>query len=173
LIVHGGHYDHRFLKKAKIHIRPLYIIDAQRVASTLLELSCEHTLEELLVLLDCQFLKNAGSIANYTLRALLLLAVLDTEECACQKDAPQTSVVVSKLKEVGMQFVSLREFIEAKKDRMRREFELQFSHKKRKKEEREERKRQKCKARWEKWQNRKERRSLESTETEVSNLQVA
>ena len=82
LVVHaGGGGDLVFLKAAKIHLRPLYIVDTPKAALHPLGLDYRCTIERMLSPLDCPFnpemLYNAGNDANFTLRAFVLIAAIE------------------------------------------------------------------------------------------------
>jgi hypothetical protein len=80
LVVHGGKYDILFLKEMKVDLHPLYVLDTQKAAQHLLGLDHRCTLQELLILLKGPFgfLHVAGNDATFTLRALLLIATIDS-----------------------------------------------------------------------------------------------
>ncbi|KAE9365221.1 hypothetical protein N431DRAFT_488426 [Stipitochalara longipes BDJ] len=93
LVVYGGATDLLFLKAAEIHLRPLYVVDTQKAAQHPLQLDYRCTIERMLELLKCPFdpemLHNAGNNANFTLRAMLLIATVDAKnspnlEPACE-----------------------------------------------------------------------------------------
>ncbi|KAG4431234.1 hypothetical protein IFR05_013275 [Cadophora sp. M221] len=81
LVLHGGVSDLNFLKAAQIDLNYLYVIDTQKAAQHPLDLDHRCTMEEMLTQLDCPFgdrvLHTAGNDANFSLRALLLLARKD------------------------------------------------------------------------------------------------
>jgi hypothetical protein len=82
LVVHGGGEDLRFLQAAKIDLTPLYVLEKQKPAAYHpLDLDHRCPIEEMLNLLQCLFgdrvLRDTGNDANYTLRALLLIATVD------------------------------------------------------------------------------------------------
>ena len=82
LVVHGGKYDVLFLKDIDIDLCPLYVLDTQKAAQHPLDLDHRCTLQELLILLKCPFgsLHVAGNEATFTLRALLLLVILNSSK---------------------------------------------------------------------------------------------
>ncbi|TVY62821.1 hypothetical protein LSUE1_G009555 [Lachnellula suecica] len=82
LVVHGGRWDLEFLRAASINLKPLYTIDTQKAAQHPLDLEYRIKSEQLLDVLDMSpfepgLLHVAGNDANFTLRALLLIACLD------------------------------------------------------------------------------------------------
>jgi hypothetical protein len=82
LIVHGGVRDLHFLQAAKCDLNPLFTLDTQKAVQHPLDLDHRCTMEEMLNLLGCPFgdriLHAAGNDANFTLRALLLIATVDS-----------------------------------------------------------------------------------------------
>ncbi|KAL2068266.1 hypothetical protein VTL71DRAFT_16364 [Oculimacula yallundae] len=84
LIVHCGNDDRRFLEVAEIAIKPLFVIDTQKAAQYPLDLDYRCNLQQMLPRLGIEYreemLDNTGNVANYTLRAMLLLAMLDTQK---------------------------------------------------------------------------------------------
>jgi hypothetical protein len=114
LVVHGGEHDLKFLVAAKIHLRPIYIIDTQKAAEHLLELSHRPTLQDLLLLLKCPLnpgrLHNAGNDANFTLRALLLIAATDARN---ESDPdPTCEAFAGSLREIAREHLPMKEFLE-------------------------------------------------------------
>lgn len=87
-----------FLEGAKVELNPLYILDTQKAAQHPLDLDHRCTIEEMLNLLGCPFghrvLHVAGNDANFTLRALLLIAVADTA-AANHLDPAQKSTLLA------------------------------------------------------------------------------
>lgn len=81
LVAHSGHQDLWFLKELNIDLQPVAILDTQKAAQQPLQLCRRYSLKELLVALGCRFkfLHTAGNDANFTLRALLMIAVEDSQ----------------------------------------------------------------------------------------------
>jgi hypothetical protein len=81
LVVHDGRGDFVFSKAAKIHLRPLYIVDTPKAAQHPLDLDYQCTIERMLSLLGCPFnpemLHNASNDANFTLLAFILIDAID------------------------------------------------------------------------------------------------
>jgi len=77
LVMHDGNNDLRFAKELGISIQAICTIDTQMVAQHPLQLTHKASLRELLIILNCPFqhIHVAGNDANFTLRALLMLAV--------------------------------------------------------------------------------------------------
>jgi hypothetical protein len=71
LVVHGGGED----------LTLLYVLDTQKAAQYPLDLNHRYPIKEMLNLLQCPFgdrvLRDTGNDANFTLRALLLIATVD------------------------------------------------------------------------------------------------
>lgn len=76
LVTHDGNSDLRFAKELGISIEAICTIDTQMVAQHPLQLTHKASLRELLIILNCPFqhIHVAGNDANFTLRALLMLA---------------------------------------------------------------------------------------------------
>jgi hypothetical protein len=76
LVVHDGHHDIWLLKQLNINLQPVAILDTQKAAYKIPQLHHPCSLKDLLIALDCpfNFLHIAGNDANFTLRALLMLA---------------------------------------------------------------------------------------------------
>src|SRR6516162_5148061 len=88
LAVHSGHQDLWFLKELNIDLQPIAILDTQKAAQRPLQLYRRYSLKELLVALNnCPFkiLYTAGNDANLTLRALLVIAVKDSQGISINK----------------------------------------------------------------------------------------
>ncbi|KAK0107955.1 hypothetical protein ONS96_003739 [Cadophora gregata f. sp. sojae] len=99
LVLHGGVWDLKFLQAANLDLHPVYIIDTQKAAQHPLDLDHRCTMEEMLALLGCPFgdrvLHTAGNDANFTLRALLLIA--KTDACARTAIHSRCSIETEKL----------------------------------------------------------------------------
>jgi len=112
LVVHGGQEDLAFLEGAQIDLRPLYILDTQKAAQHPLDLDRRPNLGELLTLLKCPFnpemLHSAGNDANFTLRALLLIAALDAKNHL--EEEHECSSLLWTLEGVATEFIPLKEF---------------------------------------------------------------
>ncbi|CZR56938.1 uncharacterized protein PAC_06827 [Phialocephala subalpina] len=111
LVVHGGLGDAVFLEAAKVELNPLYILDTQKAAQHPLDLDHRCTIEEMLNLLECSFghrvLHVAGNDANFTLRALLLIAAVDT--AAANHLDPAHKCLVSAFEEIARESVPLND----------------------------------------------------------------
>lgn len=122
LVVHGGKGDLTFLKTAQIHIRPLYVVDTQKAAQSPLQLDYRCSLKAMLTLLKCSFdpemLHNAGNDANFTLRALLLIAAIDARNIPDSE--PTCKALLSKLENTARECIPLEEFREAVKAELKR-----------------------------------------------------
>ncbi|TVY37616.1 hypothetical protein LSUB1_G004799 [Lachnellula subtilissima] len=83
LVVHGGKNDLRFLDRIKISIQPLFTLDTQKAAQNPLQLLKRPSLESFLTTFEIPFISHSfhtgGNDANYTLRSLLMIAVIDSE----------------------------------------------------------------------------------------------
>ncbi|KAL5324546.1 hypothetical protein ACEPPN_009092 [Leptodophora sp. 'Broadleaf-Isolate-01'] len=102
LVVHGGSGPdggQEFLKAANINLKPAYIIDT----------------------FNPGMLSNAGNMANFTLRAFMLLATLDATN-ATGVDLKGTQALVSALEKIGREFVPLEKFIEEEKIQEQKEY---------------------------------------------------
>ncbi|TVY92025.1 hypothetical protein LAWI1_G002092 [Lachnellula willkommii] len=123
LIVHGGKDDHEFIKAAKIHLRQLYVVDTQNAAQNPLNLDYRCAVERMLTFLGCPFdpemLDNAGNNANFTLRALLLIATVDAKNDT--KLEPGCKALLSTLERIATEGVPLEEFRRQVKAQLRRE----------------------------------------------------
>jgi hypothetical protein len=112
LILHGGKDDLLFLKSVDVDFRPLYIVDTQKAAQHPLQLDYRCSMEAMLTLLDCPFeprmLHNAGNDANFTLRALLLIAAVDAKNHGdLDYDA---EALVSAFETIGREYVPVQAF---------------------------------------------------------------
>ncbi|KAH7391615.1 hypothetical protein BKA64DRAFT_110050 [Cadophora sp. MPI-SDFR-AT-0126] len=71
------------MEATRLDLNQMCVFDTQKAAQHVLDLDHRCTMEEMLTLLDCPFedlvLHTAGNDANFTLRALLLLAKRDVE----------------------------------------------------------------------------------------------
>ncbi|KAH8670365.1 hypothetical protein BGZ60DRAFT_538068 [Tricladium varicosporioides] len=96
LVVYGGHQDLLLLKDINMDILPVCIIDIQKASQSVLQLSRRLSLEELVTTLSCPFkyLHIAGNDANFTLRAMLLLVVKDSQHDAALNGLSQTQLSV-------------------------------------------------------------------------------
>jgi hypothetical protein len=83
LVTHGGEKDLRVLRRLNINLRPIYILDTQKAAQNPLQLSQRPSLKSLLITLGIPFVPGSlhfsGNDAYYTLRCLLMIAVVDTQ----------------------------------------------------------------------------------------------
>ncbi|KAK0103770.1 hypothetical protein ONS95_005772 [Cadophora gregata] len=105
LVLHGGVWDLKFLEAAKLDLNHIYVIDTQKAAQHPLDLDHRCTMEEMLTLLGCPFgelvLHTAGNDANFTLRALLLIA--KTDACAASDPYPiETERLLSLFEEIAL-----------------------------------------------------------------------
>lgn len=77
LVVYDGYNDLWLLNELQVKLEPVAIIDPQKAADNMLQLQYRKSLNDLLIELDCPFnlLHVAGNDANFTLRALLMIAV--------------------------------------------------------------------------------------------------
>jgi len=111
LVVHGGKDDLLFLEAVEIDLRPLYNVDTQKAAQNPLQLDYRCTIERMLTLLKCPFdpemLHNAGNDANFTLRALLLIATVDATNLTLE---PSCEALLSVFEKIAREFVPLQEF---------------------------------------------------------------
>lgn len=80
-MLRSGHQDLLLLKDIGMSLLPVCIIDIQKASQTVLQLSRRLSLEELLTNLRCPFkyLHIAGNDANFTLRAMFMLVVKDSQ----------------------------------------------------------------------------------------------
>lgn len=112
LVVHGGKDDLLFLKAVEIDLRPLYIVDTQKAAQNPLQLDYRCKIERLLELLECPFdpdmLHNAGNDANFTLRALLLIATIDATKHSILE--PGCRDLLSAFEKIAKEHVPLEVF---------------------------------------------------------------
>jgi hypothetical protein len=133
LVVHGGVRDLHFLQAAKVDLNPLFTLDTQKAAQHPLDLDHRCTLEEMLNLLGCPFgdriLHAAGNDANFTLRALLLIATVDSA-ASNHPLKPEQKALLSAFKRIAKGPVPLngrqkelevRQKIEENRARRRRE----------------------------------------------------
>ncbi|RDW69557.1 hypothetical protein BP6252_08577 [Coleophoma cylindrospora] len=76
-----GYQDLLFLKNIGLDLLPICILDIQKVSQTVLQVTRRQSLEQLVTILGCPFkyLHIGGNDANFTLRALLMLVVKDSE----------------------------------------------------------------------------------------------
>ena len=77
LVVYDGGNDLWLLDELKVKLELVAIVDPQKVAYSVLQVQYQKSLHDLLIELDCPFylLHTAGNDANFTLRALLTMAV--------------------------------------------------------------------------------------------------
>jgi hypothetical protein len=77
LVVYDGYNDLWLLNELKVKLEPVAIVDPQKAAYNILQLQYQKSLNDLLIEMDCpfNFLHVAGNDANFTLRALLMIAV--------------------------------------------------------------------------------------------------
>lgn len=81
LVCHSTNYELKMLRNLDIDLRPLYIIDTNKVAQYVLQLHYRYDLGKLLGVLGIPYalLHAAGHDACFCLQALLMLAVKDAE----------------------------------------------------------------------------------------------
>jgi hypothetical protein len=83
IVIHGGQNVLRLLDTLNLVIRPLYILYTQKAARYPLPLTQRPSLKSPLTALDIPFgsssLHVSGNHANFTLRSLLMVAVVDSE----------------------------------------------------------------------------------------------
>jgi hypothetical protein len=81
LVVHDGHHDFWLLKELNINLQLVAILDTQKAAYEIPQLHHPCSLKELLIALNSpfNFLHIAGNDANFTFRALLMIAVRDSQ----------------------------------------------------------------------------------------------
>ncbi|KUJ10051.1 uncharacterized protein LY89DRAFT_760882 [Mollisia scopiformis] len=77
LVVYDGYNDLWLLDELKVKLEPVAVLDPQKAAHDVLQSQYQRSLNDLLIELDCHFnfLHVAGNDANFTLRALLMIAV--------------------------------------------------------------------------------------------------
>ncbi|KAH7350804.1 hypothetical protein BKA65DRAFT_245128 [Rhexocercosporidium sp. MPI-PUGE-AT-0058] len=77
LVVCDGYNDLWLLGELKVKLEPVAILDPQKAAHDVLQPQYQRSLNDLMIDLDCpfNFLHVAGNDANFTLRALLMIAV--------------------------------------------------------------------------------------------------
>ena len=77
LVVYDGYNDLWLLNELKVKLELVAVVDVQNVAHNILQLQYRKSLNDLLIEMDCPFnlLHIAGNDANFTLRALLMIAV--------------------------------------------------------------------------------------------------
>jgi hypothetical protein len=82
LVVHDGHHDLRLWRELQVDVQPVAILDTQKAATVLPELPHSCSLKNLMVALECpfNFPHTAGNDANFTLRALLMIALRDSQD---------------------------------------------------------------------------------------------
>jgi hypothetical protein len=116
-------YDLLFLKAARIHIRPFYIVDTQNAAQNPLSLDYRCTLERMFTLLKCPFdpgmLHNAGNDARFTLRTLLLIATIDATNHPNLE--PACKALLSAFESIARGPIPLEEFHKEVKAQLKRE----------------------------------------------------
>ncbi|EPE30971.1 hypothetical protein GLAREA_03938 [Glarea lozoyensis ATCC 20868] len=100
LVVFGSKNDLWLLTELEIDLDPVGIIDPQKAACDILHLNCPIGLRDRLVELECpcNLPHIAGNDANFTIRALLMLAVQGTEGMIVSK---AQGVILSTAQEIA------------------------------------------------------------------------
>jgi hypothetical protein len=148
LVVHSGSQDLWFLKELNIDLKPVPILDTQKAAQHPLQLYRRCSLQDLLVTLDCpfKFLHTAGNDANFTLRALLMIAVKDSQDTS---PSESQQVVLSAIQAIA-QSLGPDNWLEKEEDEIE-ERQAELAERQEKNCRKRERKREKRLAREDKW----------------------